>query len=125
MREEITHWWKQAESDLRKAEVLFKSGDYDGVAFYSQQSVEKALKAIILFKTNEKAEGHSLVYLGKIAKAPEDFFSGFKKLSPQYFLSRYPDASEEIPYELYDQENTKEFLVFARRILEWIKKQLG
>lgn len=124
MREEIIHWQKQAESDFRKAEILFQNSEYDGAAFYSQQSVEKALKAVILLKTNEKAEGHSLVYLGKTAKAPENFFSGFKRLSPQYFLSRYPDASEEIPYELYDQKSAQEFLSFAKEVLEWTKKQL-
>lgn len=101
MKEEILHWWKQAERDFHKADVLYQSGDYDGVAFYSQQAVEKALKAVILYTTKEKTEGHSLVYLGKTSQVPADFFVGLRKLSPQYFLSRYPDASEEIPYELY------------------------
>lgn len=84
MREEILHWWKQAERDFHKADVLYKSRDYDGVAFYSQQAVEKALKAIILCTTKEKAEGHYLVYLGKTSKVPNDFFVGLRKLSPQY-----------------------------------------
>ena len=124
MREEIIHWWKQAQSDFHKAEVLNKGKQYDGVAFYCQQAVEKALKAVILLKTKEKTEGHSLVYLGQKSGIPERFFSGLKKLSPQYFLSRYPDASEEIPYELYDESSAKEFLSSAREVLEWTMKQL-
>ncbi|MEK6937675.1 MAG: HEPN domain-containing protein [Nanoarchaeota archaeon] len=124
MREEIEHWWKQAENDLQKAEVLFKSENYDGVAFYSQQATEKALKAVILYLTKEKVVGHSLFYLGKQAKVPDEFLSELKKLSPQYFLSRYPDASEEIPYELYDHKIAQSFLEIAKKVLEWTKKQL-
>lgn len=124
MRLETEHWWKQAQSDLQKAQVLFNSKNFDGVAFYCQQATEKALKAVILNITKEKVEGHSLVYLGKQAKVPDDFFSELKKLSPQYFLSRYPDASEEIPYELYDENIAKSFLNIAERIITWTEKQL-
>ncbi len=124
MREEIEHWWKQAQKDFHKAEVLFHSKDYDGVAFYSQQAAEKSLKAVILFKTKEKAEGHSLIYLGKSAEVPDPFHSSLKKLSPQYFLSRYPDASQEIPYELYDEKSAQEFMDTAQKVLQWTEKQL-
>ena len=124
MREEIIHWWKQAQSDFCKAEVLNEGKQYDGVAFYCQQAVEKALKAVILLKTKKETGGHSLGYLGQKSGIPERFFSGLKKLSPQYFLSRYPDASEEIPYELYDESSAKEFLSLAREVLGWTMKQL-
>jgi HEPN domain-containing protein len=109
MRNEIRRWWKQGENDLEKAEVLFKSKNFDGTSFYCQQAVEKTLKALILLKSKEKnTEGHSLIYLGKLAKIPESFFYGLKKLSPQYFISRYPDITEEVPYELYDEKLAKE-----------------
>jgi HEPN domain-containing protein len=48
MRQEVKNWWEQAKNDFEKAEVLYQSGHYDGVAFYSQQAVEKALKSIYL-----------------------------------------------------------------------------
>ncbi len=96
MRKEIENWWKQGNNDLEKAKVLFKSKNYDGTSFYCQQAVEKTLKALILLKSKEKnIEGHSLVYLGKVANLPKEYFSGLKKLSPQYFISRYPDITEE------------------------------
>ncbi len=34
-------WIKKAESDLRKAKILFQAGEYDGALFYSQQTAEK------------------------------------------------------------------------------------
>ena len=50
MREEIVDWIVQAEADLRKARILFDAGEYDGVAFYCHQSVEKFLKALMMRK---------------------------------------------------------------------------
>ena len=125
MRIEVEHWWLQAQRDFSKAEVLYNTKNYDGVAFYCQQAVEKALKAVILHVQKEKVEGHSLIYLGKSAQVPALFYTMLKKLSPQYFLSRYPDASEEIPYELYDQKSANEFMATAREVLLWTKKQLA
>lgn len=125
MRKEIENWWKQGRNDLEKAKNLFKTGNFDGTAFFCQQAAEKSLKALILLKTKEKKiEGHSLVYLGKTAKLPESFFSGLKKLSPQYFIARYPDVTEEVPYELYDEKLAKEFLDIAEKVIKWIEKQL-
>ena len=124
MREEISNWLKQANKDLEVAEKTFKIKEYYSVVFWCQQSVEKGLKALILEKTREKVIGHSLVQLGKEAKVPENFISKLKKLSPQYFLARYPDASEDVPYELYDENITREFLDIAKEVLEWINSQL-
>ena len=126
MRKEIENWWRQAEKDLEKAQWLYAGKHFDGTALYSQQAVEKALKALLLRTSREKRiESHSLVYLGKAAKVPARLVPGLKKLSPQYFISRYPDVTEEAPYELYDEALAKEFLSIATEVLKWIKQQLG
>lgn len=125
MRKEILNWWEQAEKDLEKAQWLCTGKHFDGTALYCQQAVEKALKALILLTTKEKRiEGHSLVYLGKVAKIPPRFFPGLKKLSPQYFISRYPDMAEEAPYELYDEELASEYLSIATGVLKWIRQRI-
>lgn len=125
MRKEIENWWKQGKNDLEKAKVLFKSKNFDGTAFFCQQAVEKTLKALILLKTKERAiEGHSLIYLGKMAGLQQSYFSGLKKLSPQYFISRYPDVTEDVPYELYDEKLAKDFLNITEEVIGWIEKQL-
>lgn len=126
MRKEIENWWKQGKNDLEKARVLFNSKNFDGTAFFCQQAAEKSLKALILHKSREKdIEGHSLIYLGKRAGVPDSFFSDLKKLSPQYFIARYPDVTEDVPYELYDEKLAKEFLNIAERVIAWIEKQLS
>jgi HEPN domain-containing protein len=124
MRKETEHWWMQAKRDLVTASNSLNSEDYYACAFFVQQAVEKALKALILFKNKEKIMGHSLVHLGNFVGIPIQFVPELKKLSPQYFLSRYPDASEEIPYELYDEGIAKDFLKIGQEILTWIENQL-
>jgi len=124
MRTEIKNWLMQAEEDLDSAEKNFEINKHYLVSFLCQQAVEKGLKALILAKSREKPIGHSLIYLGKLAGVPKKYFSELKKLSPQYFISRYPDISEDIPYELYDEESSKNFLKIAREVIEWIKGQL-
>jgi len=123
MREEINNWLKQANKDFDVAEKNFQIDEYYSATFWCQQSIEKGLKAVILMRTKEKPLGHSLVQLGKLARVPDDFISKLKKLSPQYFLSRYPDASEDVPFELYDKKIAKEFLDIGREILIWINNQ--
>ena len=120
----MNNWLRQANKDLEVAEKTFKIEEYYSVVFWCQQAVEKGLKAVILEKTREKTIGHSLVQLGKEANVPAEFVSKLKKLSPQYFLARYPDASEDVPFELYDKEITKEFLSISEEVLSWINNQL-
>lgn len=125
MRKEIENWWKQGENDLEKAKILFNNGKFDGAAFFCQQAVEKVLKAIILLRSKEKrVDGHSLVHLGRLAGVPQTFFSWLKRLSPQYFISRYPDVTEDVPYELYDERLAAEFLHIAEEVLQWTGKRL-
>ena len=125
MRKEIQNWWAQAQKDLEKARWLHKGEHFDGTALYCQQSVERAPKSLILFSTKrKKVDGHSLLYLGRLAKVPDRFLPGLRKLSPGYFISRYPDVTEEAPYELYDEQGAKEYIDFAMEVLDWIRPQL-
>ena len=123
MRKEIDNWLRQANKDLEVAEKNFAIDEYYSAVFWCQQAVEKGLKALILNKSREKPLGHSIVYLGKLAKVPENLLSKLKKLGPQYFLSRYPDASEDIPFELYDAKIASEFLDISKEALKWINSQ--
>ena len=67
MREEVTNWFKQAEADLKSAQNCKKSFDFYISVFASQQAVEKALKALCLFKLREFPKGHSIIYIARKA----------------------------------------------------------
>ncbi len=124
LRNETKNWWMQAERDLKSAKNALKSKDYYLVAFLCQQAVEKSLKALILHGKREFSLSHSLIYLGKSVGIPDAFHSFLRDLTPQYTITRYPNATGEVPFELYDEEIASHFLKKSEEVLQWIEKQL-
>jgi len=125
MRKEVETWWKQAERDMVSAENALRSGDYYLVAFLCQQSVEKGLKALYIKKLKESpGTVHSLIFLGKSTGIPEKFYGTLRRLSPDFIITRYPDAANGLPYELYDEEIAKERINLAKKVIKWIKVEL-
>ncbi len=125
MRKEITQWWNQAEADFDGARFNFDGGKYYIAAFWCQQAVEKALKALFLLeKKGEVPQSHSLIYLATNTSIPERFFSFLKELTPKFIDTRYPDASVDLPVNIYDQENTRRLLQKSEEVILWIKKKI-
>jgi len=125
MRREVYNWWKQAEKDLEGAAKNLKIEEYYITAFLSQQAAEKALKALYIHK-KRKSPGstHSLIFLANELNMPEEFMSGLRKLNPDFIITRYPDAAQGLPYELYDREIAEEKLEIASKVVEWVRKEL-
>ncbi|MEM3733096.1 MAG: HEPN domain-containing protein [Candidatus Bathyarchaeia archaeon] len=128
MRKEASLWMKQAENDLRKAENDLKTYDWDSAAFWSQQAAEKALKALLL-NFGKSYRGHNLLELRDILKTDAGLDVGLiekelKELTIHYTISRYPNAANALPTELYDQEKAYELVEKARKVVEWVKRYL-
>ncbi len=125
MRGEILLWWKQALKDFESAKKNFEIEEWNVVAFLCQQSVEKALKALYI-QEKKKSPGttHSLVYLGKELSMSEEMLRLLRKLAPDFILTRYPDASQTLPYELYDKYSAEERLEIAEKVLKWVSERL-
>lgn len=95
------------------------------MAFLSQQATEKALKALYIHTVKESpGPTHSLLFLGKSVKIPDEFFSGLRKLSPDFVITLYPDAAHGVPYELYGDEIAKEKLEIAKKCYKMGKKRI-
>ncbi len=125
MRDEIERWLLQSEEELSTAEASLNSGKWFAVAFWCQQAVEKALKALFLFKKKESSgTTHSLTYLGRELGIPTEFWDGLRDLTKEYYLSRYPDASEDVPFKMYNSEDASRYLKFSRLLIKWVKLQL-
>lgn len=127
MREEIKNWWEQAERDIKTAENSYKSEDYYASVFWCQQALEKGLKAYIMFHkrlSSGKLNFYSLIKLARTANVPSKFHLFLRSISPEYYISRYPDASEETPYKLYTKEDTKTILEKTNEIFKWLKIQM-
>ncbi len=124
MIEEASRWLKQALRDLEAGQRNFEIGEYYLVAFLAQQAVEKALKALYIHKFRESTQTHSLVFLGKAVGIPDEFLGILRDLTPDFVISRYPDVAGEVPYEIYDDGIARRKLENAKKVVEWVKREL-
>ena len=88
-------WFEEALWDYETAMDLLKSKRYNHVCFHSQQSAEKALKAL-LRAMNESSWGHSVRKLldqyNEKNDDQLDLIIEANDLDRHYIPSRYPDA---------------------------------
>ncbi len=117
---EYLDWIKKAESDLRTAEKSFKINEYGWANFQIQQSIEKALKSILIKEKEKLIKSHDLVFLSKLVKLPENLKKYCKKITIFYTLNRYPDVGGE----KLNSQDTKKYLQQAKEILKWVKKKI-
>lgn len=125
MRKEIIDWFKQAENDLYKAEILFNGEAFDGAVFFYHQAVEKALKALFLLKFRETPSGHSLLFMAKKLNVPEEFMPIIKELNTEYLTTRYPDIAQGPPFELYDKNVASRYRGVAKKVIKWVKSKIN
>ena len=124
MTSEIENWWKQSQEDIGTAEDNIKVKRYHASSFYSQQAVEKALKALYIKKFGKLVKIHNIVFLAKKLELPSELIELCDKLNPVYIETRYPDASGKIPSYEYKKEDAESDLENARKVLEWLKKMI-
>lgn len=126
MRAEVLRFWEQAQEDLDTARYNRAGGKLYAAAFFCQQAAEKALKALYMHQTKEPPPStHSLVALARFVQAPQSFRRFLKELTTEYVVSRYPNATDEVPARLYDEETVDEYIAKTQEVLEWVKTALG
>ena len=124
MRKEVENWWKQAKRDLQTANNSLNSGDYYASAFWSQQAVEKSLKAVFLIVKNvHPSPSHSLIYLASEIDLDKKYFQFLRELTPAYINTRYPDIADALPSEIYDEVKAADLFKKAKEILLWLEKK--
>ena len=125
MREEIKRWFEQSKDDFETAKFNFNGKKFYIAAFLCQQAVEKALKALFLYeRKGEVPQSHSLIYLASNTSVPKKFYSFLRELTPKFIDTRYPDASVDLPSNIYDEENTKEIMEKSEEVLRWIQAKI-
>jgi HEPN domain-containing protein len=112
-------WFNFALRDLRSAKKNYEIEEYQVTAFLTQQAVEKALKALLIKKTENFPKIHDLTRLAKLLNAPEDILELCARITPAYTATRYPDISSE-----FSKEEVKELVEYAEKVIEWVEKEL-
>ncbi|MEM2533603.1 MAG: HEPN domain-containing protein [Candidatus Nezhaarchaeales archaeon] len=128
MRREALLCLIQAERDLKKAINDLRTEDWDSAAFWSQQVTEKSLKALLI-SGGKTYRGHDLLEMTRIIRddleiGTEAIIDDLRELTIHYTISRYPNAANAIPSDLYTKDKAEELVARARRVLEWVKRSL-
>lgn len=119
-------WLKQADYDIKTAEIMFDNKRYFYAVFMCHLSIEKALKGIYLDRLKEiPPKTHNLVYLVEKIKLllPENLYDSVFALNRVSVPTRYPDDIQRMLKD-YNEERTKKVIESGKEALQWLKKQL-
>jgi len=126
--EEGRRWLLQAERDLDDAEFSLSGERYNLACFLAQQASEKALKAFLYAKGEERVFGHSVAELLKRAMEHDGSFEDCKSasvLDKYYIPTRYPNGLPGgVPYEAFDEVDAKRAIELAKSVIE-SKEEIG
>ncbi len=126
MRPEIVRLLKQADRDLENARKNLTIQAYEVAAFLSQQAVEKYLKgAWVIAKKEPAPHTHALTELGDGLGVPADLRRHLADLTSDYTISRYPDAANAVPYELYDETTARTKIQHAETVITWLRQKIA
>ena|SRR5437763_13591978 len=126
MRPEIQRLFRQADRDLVNARKNLTIEAYEVAAFLAEQAVEKYLKGVwVLTKKQPAPHTHALTELGDGLEVPADLRRHLADLTQDYTVSRYPDAANGVPYELYDDTTARTKLDNAEAVIAWLRQRIA
>ena len=96
---EVKTWLEKSDHDLVTAKVTLREGIYDASAFYCQQAIEKALKALYIKEFKQLIKTHDLYFLGKKVNLPSELLKICDEITSFYTETRYPDTFVEFEEE--------------------------
>jgi len=105
MRKESLRLLEQSGHDIDTASQLLKIKIYYASVFFAEQAAEKSIKALHIEKKRRAEFTHDLVELAQGLDAPRDVVKAAAELSPDYIITRCPDAANGVPATLYDKES--------------------
>ena len=125
MVDRSSDWMSQALRDLELAEKCVTDGFYEWACFLSQQSSEKAVKAVFQALGGE-AWGHSvsdlLAELPGRYKPPDELIDLAKEVDKAYIPTRYPNAHPSgPPFKYYTRREAERLVSNAKRIIKYCK----
>lgn len=127
--EEGGRWLLQAEQDLDDARYSFDGKRFHLACFLSQQTAEKALKAFLYARGEERVFGHSVAELCKKATMHDKGFEQIKRVSvldKYYIPTRYPNGLPGgVPYEVFDESDAVRAIDLAFEVIEIVRMKLA
>lgn len=119
----VQEWFERGKRDFESAKVLYvQKGYFDEVIFLIHQAIEKYLKGYLIFHGWKLKKIHDIETLIVEASKYDNSFMEFldlsRKLTSFYYETRYPPG----PLPEVSDDETKEIIEKAEKIIEFIKK---
>ena len=125
MKDETKLWLRYVEENLESAKILLKSNLYNPCLQNVQQTVEKALKAILIEKTIKLKRTHDILEIKYLLQNNDieinitdddcDFLNSI------YLPSKYPVGSVLADYEP-DEKICQDSVIIAEQVLESVER---
>ncbi|BCU71124.1 HEPN domain-containing protein [Stygiolobus caldivivus] len=118
-------WFEKSKEFLDLAKKHLEDGYYWFVCFGSQQSVEFALKGILVKHKGVFPFTHDLGELAERVRdelsidVPQNILHDCDFLTPHYVMSRYSQFAD------YNRRKAEECLKSATEVVEWLKRNFG
>jgi HEPN domain-containing protein len=125
---EAKRWWLTAQEDLEVAKALHEAGKFSHACFLSQQSSEKAMKALWL-STDNDPWGHSIQKM--VMQFPQqtmlpniqNWLDYAAYLDKFYIPTRYPNGLPDLtPGQVYISQDSAQAIEKASFFLEETRK---
>ena len=128
MSDKVGYWLNLCDDDLKTAWVLYNAKQFLWMCFICHLITEKALKAAVVFKTNNMPPKiHRLTKLAEISglyeMLSENHIELLEKLTPMQIESRYPEYKDKINEKL-TTSFCKQLICETEEFLCWIKQML-
>jgi len=123
-------WLRAADEDLEDAKIALNGGRWFRAAFFSQQAVEKALKALFfVVRREEPPRIHTVTELYALLKEagfslPRDIEDQIFILNKYYTVTRYPDAAGGLPSESVDRVEALRAYDLASEVVRIVREFL-
>ncbi len=124
MREESKNWWLRSLEDLETTKVTIETKRYYASVFFSQQAAKKALKAFYIETLRDYPPKHNMLEISRELEVPEPVLEAAIELNPEYFVTRYPDAANGVPAQMYTEKKANLHFEKAEVVIQWVKSQL-
>jgi len=130
MSERSRDWMAQAKRDLEHAAKDVADGYYEHACFESQQTAEKAVKAVYM-RLHADAWGHRVARLLEemdlaAARPSPELIDDAKLLDQFYVPTRYPSGFESgAPMDFFTKEQAADAVRRAGKIIRWCENIQG
>lgn len=115
-------WIERVRYDLETAIAMYSTGRFLYVVFMAQQSIEKAVKALIEAEGKPVPFEHNLrrllIAAGAESGVSEEWWTKIDFLSQYYLNARYKEDVAALQRKI-TSEVAGEFLDFAKEMVEW------